>query len=249
MILGAIIAAVLIVLDDRQSTAQIKTLTELKSSADSAAYHAAGREEDAKKDRTELKQEIVKLRSRIDPFLSLATARYPSIDPEKALERLAQDIKELKQRSEQLDARTQRLAERDFFRPLGSNPRQLVVANLKRVFARFPGPKISVSVSVEIGHSGRQTVAKELVDILQEGGAQVSGPLPVMTFAKGVLPAVIIKMNPADEDVARALAEVLNPFVKTVFSGTKKADIEVGKISVNLHGEPLFDENGVVTFR
>jgi len=249
IILGAIVAAALIISDDRQAASQIKALIDLKGTADKEASLAVDREKAAKTDRAELKQEISKLQSRMDPFLSLATARYPGVGPEKALERLAQDIQELKQRSEQLDARTQRLAERDFFRPLGPSLRQPIVSNLRRISGQFAVRNISVSISVESGHSGRQRVAKELVDILQEGGTQVSGPLPVMTFSKGVLPPVIIEMNPADEDIARALAEVLNPFVKTVFSGKKKADIEAGKISIKLHGEPLFDENGVVTFR
>ena len=142
MILGAVVAAALIILDDRQSASQIKALTDLKRTADSEASLAVDREKAAKSDRTELKQEIAKLQSRLDPFLSLATARYPGVGPEKALERLAQDIKELKQRSEQLDARTQRLAEQArLIRTIDGNIQCIFAGNWKN----HPGTVVPIS--------------------------------------------------------------------------------------------------------
>ena len=248
MILGAIVAGVLVAVDDRQSTTQINRLIELKESAEAAASDAADREEEAKKDRAELKQKIDELQVRIDPFLAIAAARYPDLEPEKALERLADDVKELRQRTEQLDVRTRKLAARDFFRPLSPELRHFVVANLKQIPIRFPQRKISVSVSVETGHTGRQRVAKELVTILKDGGLDAAGPTSMMIFSSGVLPAVTMELNPTDEDVARALAGALNPFLKVTFSGRKKDEIEVGKITIGLHGEPLFGDDGVVTF-
>ena len=103
-------------------------------------------------------------------------------------------------------------------------------------------------VSFEIGHTGRQKIAKELVAILEEGGLDVSGPTPSMTFSRGVPRAAIMELNPADEDIALSLADALTPFLRVTFSGRKKAEIEVGKINIGVRGEPLFGDDGVVTF-
>jgi hypothetical protein len=248
MLVGAVVAGLLVVLDDRQSANQIAKLTELKKGAEKAASDAAAREEDAKKDREVLKQKIDNLQRRIDPFVTLATARYPSLPPEKALEKLANDVKELRHRTEQLDARTQEISARDFFHPLSSDRRQLVVNNLRELLHRFPQRDISLVVSLETGHTGRQKIAKELIDILKEAGINVSGPTSVMTFSKGVSPPIIMELNPVDDDIGRFLAEALQPLLRVTFTGRKKKEIPAGKITIRLQGEPLFSDAGVITF-
>jgi hypothetical protein len=100
----------------------------------------------------------------------------------------------------------------------------------------------------ESGNTNRQKAAIQLVEILSEGGFKTKGPTPTMTFSKGVLPPVRVSINPADEDIARQLADALNLYLNVPFSGKANNESKRGKISITIYGEPIFSDDGIVTF-
>jgi hypothetical protein len=147
-----------------------------------------------------------------------------------------------------LQRQTKDLNARDYFHPLNVSTKNIVIERLQKIVATGGHRDLQVTIVSESGNTKRQKVAKQLVEILSDCGFNVIGPTPTMTFSKGVLPAVSVELNPADEEIARQLAFALNPYLHVQFSGKKKNEIEQGKISIAVYGDPIFSEDGVVTF-
>ncbi len=77
VLVGTIMAIALVILDDRQARTQIANLTHLQLTAEASAADAVGREKQAIQDRASLREEISELADTLEPFLAMATARYP----------------------------------------------------------------------------------------------------------------------------------------------------------------------------
>ena len=248
MIVGFLTASILVLFDDRQSELQVRTLTALKNSAEKATKDSETRELKAVEDRERIKQELEELQTQIKPVIKLATEKYPTLDINNALAKLSDDIQNLQEQNEELQKKTKDLTERDFFHPLNSRTKSTVLQRLNQIAGSARDRDIQITIVSESGNTNRQKVARQLVDILSESGFKTTGPSPTMTFSKGVLPAVRVAINPADEDIARQLAFALNPYLNVRFSGKAKNENEKGKISIAIYGDPIFSEEGVVTF-
>ena len=147
-----------------------------------------------------------------------------------------------------MQRQTKDLDERDYFHPLNESTKNIVIERLRQIVSTGGNRNIQVTIANESGNTKRQKVAKQLAEILSECGFNVIGPTATMTFSKGVLPAVRASLNPADEGIARQLAFALNPYLNVRVYGKKKNEIEQGKISVTIYGDPIFSGDGVVTF-
>jgi len=248
MIVGFLSASILVVYDDRQSELQVRTLTDLKDNAEKATKDSEKRELKAVEDRERIKEELEELQTRIKPVIKLATKKYPTLDINSALVKLADDVQDLQKQNEELRKITKDLAERDYFHPLNSMTKSIVVQRLNQIISSASNREIQITIVSESGNTNRQKVARQLVEILSECGFKTTGPSAAMTFSRGVLPAVRIAVNPADEDIARQLAFALNPYLNVRFSGKAKNDNEQGKISIAIYGDPIFSDDGVVTF-
>ncbi|MEW6442575.1 MAG: hypothetical protein AB1640_16680 [bacterium] len=196
-----------------------------------------------------MKSKLSSLETAIKPIVQVATSRYPQLESSAALVRLADEVQALQQRSQMLEKQTRELASRDTFRALSEPIREAVQRELRVTLANAQSGLLSVEVQVETGHTGRHRVAAELVEILKGAGLTAKRPNSSMTFSKGTLPAITIEINPADESLARAIASVLHPFLQVKFAGKKMDKLERGHVSIHLGGEPVFAEDGSVTFQ
>lgn len=269
MILGWLSASFLVVYDDIQSAKQLKTITdskdaaekakenaeEAKETAEEAARAAEERELKAVEAREQIKKELEALQEQIKPVVALATAKYPSLDVNSALLNLANDVQklqkeneELRNQTKELKKQTKDLSDRDYFHSLNSEIRSRVVRNLTNILESYRNRKIQITVICESGNTMRQRVTRQLVGILSESGIETKGPIGTTTFSRGVLPAVRLELNKEDKDIAMQLARALNPYLNVRFSGKVNNQNEPGKISLEIYGNPLFTEDGVVTF-
>jgi len=248
MIVGFITASSLVIYDDQQTEKQIQGLTELNNSAEKAAKDAERRESKAIEDREQIKKELGELQEKIKPVVELATEKYPSLDVKNALVKLTDELQDLQKQSEELQRQTKTLSVRDYFHSLKPDTKNIVIERLKQVRGSLRDRKIEIQIISETGNTNRQKVAKELVEILKECNFRTSGPTPTMTFSKGVLSPVVISINPTEEDIARKLAYALNPFLNVEFSGKVQNSYDPGKITIAIYGNPMFNENGSVTF-
>lgn len=248
IILGFLSASVIVIFDDRQSDKQVQALTELKDSAEKATKNSEAREQKAIEDRERIREELEKLQAQIKPVVKLATDKYPTLDVNSALIKLADDIQDLQKQNIYLRKQTETLKAKDYFHPLDSRNKNIVDQRLRQIISSTSNRKIKLIIISESGNTNRQKVAQQLVKILTESGFNAEGPAPVMTFSKGVMPAVRMELNPADEDIAMQLAYALNPYLNVKFSGKTKNAHEQGKITIAIHGNPIFSVDGSVTF-
>ena len=249
MVVAAMVASALVVHDDQEMSAQVETLQGLKQSAETARADAAARAQAAQRDRDEMKLKLVSLETAVKPIVAVATARYPQLESADALTRLADEVQSLQQRSEAFEDRTRELASRDTFRTLSPSIRDNVVRSLRAALASLDSRVFSIEIQVETGHTGRQRMAlRSSVRVSSKAQELRWKNSPEVTLSKGALPAVAIESNPADENIARALASALNPFLHATFAGQKKENRQRGHLSIALNGEPMFAEDGSVTF-
>ena len=155
MVVGSISAAFLVIIDDRQTAEQVRTLTEIKENAEKATKAAEAREQKAVEARDliaqeleglqereqkaieareKIAQELAQLQEQMRPVIELATAKYPSLDVDAAVLEIANDVQKLQKENEQLLKRTEtlkkqtkELSERDYFHPLNAEIRNRVV--------------------------------------------------------------------------------------------------------------------------
>lgn len=255
MVVGSISAAFLVFIDDRQTAEQVRTLTEIKESAEKATKAAEAREQKAVEAREKIAQELAQLQEQMRPVIELATAKYPSLDVDAAVLEIANDVQKLQKENEQLLKRTEalkkqtkELSERDYFHPLNAEIRNRVVESLNGILESNKDRSLQISIFCEKGNSLRQKVARQLVDILSESGIETKGPTAFTTFSSGVLPAVRVGLNREDGEIGRQLAEALNPYLNVRFVGKAANQNELGQISIAINGNPFFSEDGVVTF-
>lgn len=248
MIVGFLTASISVTYDDRQSEKQIQAVTDLKNGAEKAAKDAEERESKAIQDRERIKEELSELQEQIKPVVKLAAEKYPTLDVKSALVKLADDIQNLQKQNETLRQQTENLKAQDYFHPLNSSIKSIVDQRLNQILSFTINKKIQITIISESGNTNRQKVAQQLVKILSDVGFPTKGPSPTMTFSKGVLPAVRMELNPADEGIARQLAYALNPYLNVKFSGKSKNVYEQGKITISIYGNPIFSADGSVTF-
>jgi hypothetical protein len=241
----ALTTAFIVWQDDKRSSS-------LQGSLDNLTKQNTSAEQANKADRKLLQDKIDNLQETLNPFIKIAGERHPNVSGEAALAQLAKEIEALAKKTEQIEVTTQQVVSRDHYRPLSEATKATVLQNIKGVAAKYPGTPIVVSISSEIGSQNRQQVAKELSDILRLSGLQVEGPQYMSTYpATGAapLPPIAITCNPSDWTMVAELVESWQLFLKAKVQGKKSDAAAVGRLSLTIWGEPLFEQDGSVSFK
>lgn len=171
---------------------------------------------------------------------------------ESKLDEILAFVRNQSQETAAVKAGIDRLASRDHYRPLAEATKATVVEGIKHVVIKYGNTPIVVSVYAEIGSQNRQQVAKELSEVLKLSGVQVEGPQYGSTYpSTGAvpLPAVALTCNPSDWNMAAELVESWQRFLKVRVQGRKSDTSKPGRVSLSVWGEPLFEQDGSVTFR
>jgi hypothetical protein len=137
------------------------------------------------------------------------------------------------------------------YRPLQDSVRLELVNQLSSVHESSLDHAIKLSVSYEIGNIGRQRVTEELVDILKSAGFEIDGPSSQSTYFasnSGIPKAITIGINRDDLEMFKAIFKPLQSFLKVRFPFDMRNEHAKGIISINIYGEPLFADDGTVTF-
>jgi len=85
-----------------------QTLKEIKNQGEESLRAAEERERKAQNERNFLEKQIVALNGKLDPFVEIAKVRYPNVSEEAALSKLAEDVKDLQKRAQQLEVEARR---------------------------------------------------------------------------------------------------------------------------------------------
>lgn len=135
------------------------------------------------------------------------------------------------------------------FKPLNPDFRKIALESIRAFLNEEHQKEIKISISCDSGNRNRQLLAKEFTDLLVDAGASVKGPISTMTFSKGILPSIRIKVNPDDEQLARRFVAAISPMFRAKFNGVKDDDFEAGSIGVFFYGEPVFYPDGSAGFK
>ena len=138
------------------------------------------------------------------------------------------------------------------YKPLQDTIRIKIINKLSTIHTTSSGDKIKFSVYYELGNNGRQRVALELIDILKNAGfKKIDDPISGITAwsDNGVHPAIIVEINPDDFDITKTIFDqLLNSLFKVDISLNQKAEFSKGKISIKIFGDPIFANDGSVSF-
>ncbi len=241
----ALTTAFIVWQDDKRSSS-------LQGSLDQLTKQNTSAEQENRADRKLLQDKIDNLQETLNPFVKIAEARHPNVSGEAALAQLAKEIETLTEKTEQIEVTTQQVLSRDHYRPLSQTTKATVLQNIKGVAAKYAGTPIVVSINSEIGSQNRQQVAKELSEILKLSGLQVEGPQYMSTYpATGAapLPPIAITCNPSDWTMVAELVESWQLFLKARVQGKKSDAAKIGRLSLTIWGEPLFEQDGSVSFK
>lgn len=185
-----------------------------------------------------LHRENLHLKKMIDPVKRKAEILYPELETAAAIAKLAEDLQEVRS-----------LATRDVYRPLSQDRKLRLISGLRSIREHNTEFPLSVTIVVQQGSSARAKVATDLMRYMQDAGVTVKKQ-SAMVFSSGTLHDLSIKMNPKDIPVAKQFANVIATlFINKQFSGVKKDKFVRGQIEIQICGDPLFTDTGVVTFK
>jgi hypothetical protein len=212
---------------------------------------AKERDLDAKKDRVKLQDELTVIKSKLEPFVQIAQIRYPGIDADLALKKLAQEVDLLKNKAERIETRTEELASREVYRPLVSLLKEKVIADFKMIKEKYNERNLHVKLMFEGGNRNRQFISRDLAELFRLSEIKAEGPTSAITFPSkgGILPAAEMSHHPEDIDLAKDLAKSINGFIGVMFQGKKDNKLEKGTVLIHFYGNPQFSQEGVVVLK
>jgi len=195
------------------------------------------RANDLKDKKDELHRENLYYKNLVAPLQKKAEELYPELESAAALAKLARDLETVRS-----------LATRDVYKPLSQAQRDALVQNLIQIRERYTNPPKLV-IAVEQGNSSRMRVGTDLKSFLDSAGF-TTGQRPQQTFRTGAPPDVRITFNPANLQLVQELATVIGQgYINKQFSGKKNEKFGKEEIEIEINGDPLFSEAGIVTFR
>jgi hypothetical protein len=226
----------------------LNKVSELETLLRAESQTAENRDRGAKEDRVRLQNEFTAIKLRLEPFVQIAKARYPGVDADLALKKLAQEVDLLKNKTERIETRTEELASREVYRPLVSLLKGKVVADFKMIKEKYNERNLHVKLNFEIGNRNRQFISRDLAELFRLSEIKAEEPASVSTFPSGggVLPPAEMRFHPEDVDLAEDLAKSINGFVNVRFQGKKDNKLERGTVLICFYGNPLFSKDGSV---
>ncbi len=192
---------------------------------------------DLKEKSAELHRELPYYKNLVAPLEQRAQQLYPELETAAALAKLADDVQTVRA-----------LANQDKYKPLSQKRRAQLESSLRSTFeAQAKAPKIIFGV--EQGNSPRLHVGSDLKALLEDAGFTVEFR-PQTSFRQGVPLDVTVSFHTSNTELVLQLANAIGTlFINRQFSGIKRDNLSESEIVIELNGDPLFTEEGVVTFR
>ena len=134
------------------------------------------------------------------------------------------------------------------YKPFDTSKRLELINKLIPIQKICSDRQIKIEIFYETGNTGRQRVGKDLYAILKEANFEMNTLHTGMYASSRVRSAIEINYNSEDLDIIRSLAETLNSYIHVTFQANKRKDPIVGHIQICIYGEPIFAEDGSISF-
>lgn len=188
--------------------------------------------------KNELHRENLNFKDLMDPIQRKAKFIYPEMETAAAIAKLSDDLQNVRS-----------LATRDVYKPLVKQQREKLVIALKELLSSYSALPVKVSIVAQQGNHIRIKVANDLKEYLQEAGWNVKVNVSLSIFG-GIPPDITIGTNTIDLSLTKDFKQIVGTlFINKQFEWIKRDELERGQIVININGDPLFFESGIVTFR
>jgi hypothetical protein len=188
--------------------------------------------------KNELHRENLHLKGIMAPIQKKAELLYPELETAAAIAKLAEDLEMVRT-----------LATRDVYKPLEEQKKSRMIAALRILHSQYYPLTPSVTIVFQQSSSARAKVADDLKKYLEESGYPTKVNA-AMIFYSEIPPDISIKLNPEDVQLAQGLTGIIGTlFINKQFAGIKRDKFARGHLEITINGDPLFTEDGVVTFR
>jgi hypothetical protein len=237
---------VTIVVDNNDANELSKKLSGLEEKNKQLIREERDREKIAVEQRNLLEGKIVALNERLDPFVKIASYKFPDIQDEKAaLTKLAEEFKKLENRTKQLEEDKKKEKILSTYKQPSISLRSQVISRLKAVATLYEN--LVIEISCEMGNQKRLRVVKDLVDIIKAAGIPVKFSSSMSGFVKPSPPIKAI-FNPNDENLFHKVMSATEGYIGGEVSFTRKEAVQSGTIILNFYGTPFFFTNTGVEF-
>ena len=185
----------------------------------------------------EFHRDVLYYKNLVAPLRERAKQLYPELETAAALAKLAEDLQAVRS-----------LATQDKYKQLSPARRERLLSGLIAILAEHARPR-NIVLGVEQGNSPRMRVADDLKSILTDAGFSVD-MRPQQTFRRGVPPDVSIIFNPVNSEFVIQFANAIGTiFINRQFAGIRNEGLPESTLEIELNGDALFTDDGVVTFR
>lgn len=194
--------------------------------------------------RDEIRSKLLKIESQLAPFIKLATKKYQQVAPEKALENLANEIRDLRLKTLQLEQKTTNLETRESFRSLNKEKHDHILNLLTNFRTRYGNKSFTIHISAM---NDRQCIilANELKDLLKEAGFNTVGPQNLFGW---INTPVSLERSESDSEYSQEFIAALQPlFIERIKEITGSG--LSGQFYIYINDKPYFNSDGVVTFQ
>jgi len=186
----------------------------------------------------ELHRENLYYKNIVEPLQRKAAELYPRLKVDAALEKLSENL-----------ATVRSLATRDVYKPLNKSLRDDLVQNLIDIYKHHTNPPKFI-ISVEQGNSSRMRIGKDLTSFINSAGFTTSQRSKQTLYVGIVVPSdITIKYNPLNLKLVQAFANIIGKlYINTQFANNRNEKFDKEEIIIDIKGDPLFSESGIVTF-
>jgi len=141
------------------------------------------------------------------------------------------------------------LATMDVYKPLAAQKKKELIGKLQALLGQYTSFTHTVTILCPAGNLSRVKVGFSLKQYLEEAGFEVEAP-PVTVGYREIPPNISIKSHPDDEEFVRQFVNAISPlYIEEMWDGDARETISRGSFRIEINGDPLFTELGVVKFR
>ena len=235
-----------VIIDHKASNDLNLQLSDLGEKSKQQILEARNHENIAIEQRKLLEDKIVALNERLDPFVKIASSRFPDIQDEKAaLDKLASELKMLESRTKRLEVDKEKERVRSTYQQPSVSLRNQVVSRLKSTAILHEN--LVIMIVCELGDQQRLRVVKDLIEMIKAAGIAVNLST-AQTFFREPPPPVRAVFNPDDEVLFHKVMSALEGYMGGEVTRTRKKEVQPGMVILKFYGSPVFFANTGVEF-
>jgi hypothetical protein len=203
-------------------------------------------EDAATQQRKQLENQIEGLQGQLEPFVRIATNRFPGQYDEKiALSKLANELKTLKNRTKKIETEKEKARIQSTYQQPDPILRNQVIRRLRAIIEKEKN--LAISIDCEMGNQQRLRVVNDLVVMIKEANIPVKRIFSQTAYLKPPSP-VIATFNPDDELLFHDVIFSFSGYLGGELTRTRRSDTPRGTIKLKFNGEPVFFTNTGLEF-